>query len=194
MTIFTDKNISQIYGDWVTTTNNGQGFSMVLNPIQDALGNPTPMSMSQVAVNFSRSGKTFNIDSTALTANVGIMNSVCGVPYTIIPQGLRFNRTLTNVTPYHVLQTDIIIVPDTTIANFSVILPAPGPANVGQIFIVKDEAGDAGNVGHNVTVTVSGGLDIDGNNFYLLNVAYESVSFYSNGTQYFTFSTNAPIE
>jgi hypothetical protein len=85
--------------------------------------------------------------------------------------------------PYSVLVTDYIIGVTGTASPVSVVLPAPSADNTGQIFIVKDESG-AANV-NNITVTVDGGANIDGSLSAVINVAYASFSFYSNGTQYY---------
>jgi hypothetical protein len=41
------------YGDLLTTTNGGQGLGATLQPVQDGLGNNSPLQMSQNATQFS---------------------------------------------------------------------------------------------------------------------------------------------
>lgn len=65
------------YGDLLTTTNNGQGLSLVLEPLQDGLGNNSIVTISKTAINFNRSGpNTFQLDGVALTATATALNNV----------------------------------------------------------------------------------------------------------------------
>lgn len=77
MTNLTNYPIYEGYGDIFTTTNNGNGFSLDLAPMQDAKGHPTTMSMSMIAVNFDRSGdNSFQLDGAELLATAININSV----------------------------------------------------------------------------------------------------------------------
>jgi hypothetical protein len=85
MTALTNLLPEYSYGDVITTTNNGQGFTAALLPIQDGLGNQSPMSLSTQAVNFDRSGPfTFRLDNVALTASSANINSICGANPTFL--------------------------------------------------------------------------------------------------------------
>lgn len=85
MTTLTNLQPEYSYGDVITTTNNGQGFTAVLLPIQDGLGNQSPMSLSTQAVNFNRAGPfTFRLDDVAITAPAANINAVCGANPTIL--------------------------------------------------------------------------------------------------------------
>ena len=65
------------YGDLLTTTNNGQGLSATLNPLQDGKGTNSTVTIATDAINFSRAGgNTFQLDGTALTASVAALNAV----------------------------------------------------------------------------------------------------------------------
>ncbi|GAO98106.1 hypothetical protein Cva_00754 [Caedimonas varicaedens] len=55
MTCLTGQPPYTTYGDLLTTTNNGQGFpEETLVPVQDGMGNNSPMLMSQNAVQFTK--------------------------------------------------------------------------------------------------------------------------------------------
>ncbi len=98
MTQCTNLNIASVYGDWLTTTNNGQGLSQILEPLQDGLGNPSPIQISQIAVNFLRSGNfSFNLDGEELTATADELNDVVsgffpGLDAITIPSGPTSDR------------------------------------------------------------------------------------------------------
>ena len=55
MTSLTGQTPYATYGDLLTTTNNGQGLPQEdLVPVQDGMGNNSPMLMSQNAVQFTK--------------------------------------------------------------------------------------------------------------------------------------------
>lgn len=80
MTSFVNQQIQQVFGDTMTTTNNGQGFSIsTLQNVQDAFGNNSPMQICQRAVNFNTSApNTFQLQGVALTATATQINQICG--------------------------------------------------------------------------------------------------------------------
>lgn len=53
MTTLTNQLPENTYGDLLTTTNGGQGLGNALQPVQDGLGNNSPVHMSRIAVQFS---------------------------------------------------------------------------------------------------------------------------------------------
>ncbi len=76
MTSCTGKNIGTIYGDWLTTTNNGQGLSTTLKNLQDGLGNNSSIQIASNSINFNRNGgSTFLLDGEALTASAAALNA-----------------------------------------------------------------------------------------------------------------------
>lgn len=55
MTSLTGQTPYATYGDLITTTNNGHGLPQEdLVPVQDGMGNNSPMLMSQNAVQFTK--------------------------------------------------------------------------------------------------------------------------------------------
>lgn len=90
--------------------------------------------------------------------------------------------TVDNSATYNVLTTDYIINSTrSSTGTQSVVLPNP-TTNAGQIFIVKDAGGNAGT--NNITVSVSGGANIDGAATDVMSSNYASQAYYSNGTTY----------
>jgi hypothetical protein len=79
MTNLTDLAPGYSFGDVITTTNAGQGLTENLLPIQDGLGNQSPMSLSTDAVNFNRTGANdFQLDGVSLLASAENINDICG--------------------------------------------------------------------------------------------------------------------
>ena len=88
------------------------------------------------------------------------------------------STTYVNSSPYAVLVTDDIILCDTNLfaSPMSVVLIAAAtpPPQDGQVWTIKDWSGAA--AAFNITVTVSGGTNIDGSTSFVLNENYQSVS------------------
>lgn len=102
-------------------------------------------------------------------------NGVSASPtFQAIP-GVTTSTTLVTSTPYTVLSTDDIILVDTvTIGGVSSIVLPAAPIQDGQVWTIKDWSGQA-NL-HIVTISVSGGANIDASPTFLLNESYQSVS------------------
>lgn len=56
MTDRANKQFNSVFGDTLWVENNGQGLDFTLRPIQDGLGNPTILTISQIAFNIDTSG------------------------------------------------------------------------------------------------------------------------------------------
>lgn len=85
MTQLTNLVIGASYGDVLTTTNNGQGLTTNLLPLQDGLGNNSTISLATNQVNFDRSGgSTFQLDGVPLISLASIINQVCQ-PNPVLP-------------------------------------------------------------------------------------------------------------
>lgn len=81
---------------------------------------------------------------------------------------------------YTVLITDYILtVNNTTFCTIT--LPDP-TTNIGQIIYVVDSNGNAAT--HNIRVESAGGATIVGNSHFLLTSNYETITFFSDGSQY----------
>jgi hypothetical protein len=70
-------------------------------------------------------------------------------------------------------------------ASSAIIIQMPGAQTLssGQMFIIKDEGGNAGI--HNITVKSSGSQTIDGEMSIILESPYASVNLYTNGSDKF---------
>ncbi len=84
MTNLTNTLPEYTYGDLLTTTNDGQGLTSTLKNLQDGFGNNSTIQIATNAVNFNRSGATFQLDSVAVTSLSVDINSVCK-PNPILP-------------------------------------------------------------------------------------------------------------
>lgn len=97
-------------------------------------------------------------------------------------QAVKSSTRLT--TPVTVGLTDYIVGSNlTTPGPVSVVLPTAA-GNAGRIFTVKDEKGDA--AANPVTLSVTGGGNINGAATFVIANAYGGANVYSNGTQWFT--------
>lgn len=83
---------------------------------------------------------------------------------------------------YDILTTDYII--GCSVGNLLITLPAVSDI-ITQIYTVKDESGTA--LMSNITINTSDTSNIDGSSSYVIMTNYGSVSFYQNGTQWFSF-------
>lgn len=85
------------------------------------------------------------------------------------------STTYVNSSPYNVLATDDVILMDTALfaSPMSVVLLS-SPTQDGKVWTIKDWSGQAENF--NITITVAGGLNIDGSASFVLNENYQSVS------------------
>lgn len=122
MTSFVNQQFQSVFGDTLTTTNQGNGLSTTLQPLQDGFGNNSTVTIATNAINFDRSGpNTFQLDSISLTASSTQINSICGgspvfvgdvpVTLTIIPAdpvgsaGMIYYNSTTNQFRAYVLGT-----------------------------------------------------------------------------------------
>ena len=71
---------SQTFGDLLTTTNNGQGFTTNLEQLQDGLGQASPISIATDKVNFDRTGgQQIMFDAVPMTASSVGINAMCEI-------------------------------------------------------------------------------------------------------------------
>ncbi len=94
---------------------------------------------------------------------------------------IALKRTATAVT-MSVGATDYLIAVTSTAAARTITLPSSASTTVGRTVIVKDESGACAT--NNITVDTAGG-NIDGAASKVMNVNYESLTFYNNGTNWF---------
>jgi hypothetical protein len=94
--------------------------------------------------------------------------------------GLSLHRTGINDAAYSVQTTDCIVAYTALSATRAVTLPAASTVT-NQIFIIKDETGNAGT--DNITLVGT----IDGATNKSISTGYGAIRLYSNGTAYFSW-------
>lgn len=125
--------------------------------------------------------------TTAIQANTAasavIFNVNTSTPITTLNSAQVVKRTAVSGS-YSILSTDYIVAYTSTSSAYTATLPTASGVS-GQIVIVKDESGAANT--NNITINVNGGGNIDGVASYAISQSYGSLSFYSNGTQWYAF-------
>lgn len=128
--------------------------------------------------------KTNSNIATINTAAVGtgtVRNMTISAPEISITGGLAFKRTTVADAAYSILVTDYLVAYTSLTTARTATLPTTG-VTTGQVFIVKDESGNA--VTSNITVAGT----IDGGTNKTIALAFGSVKVYYNGSAYFTTS------
>jgi len=104
-------------------------------------------------------------NADGISGNTTISSTVAGATST----------TYVSTTPYNVLLTDDVILVDTaTIAAPSAVNLLANGTTDGRVWTIKDWSGAA--AAHNITVSVTGGANIDGSATFVLNENYQAVS------------------
>lgn len=91
--------------------------------------------------------------------------------------GLNFSQVNDQTSNYTVINSDFIILCDSTSAVFTVTLPSS--PTTGDTYIVKDNTGAAAT--HNVTVS-GNGINIEGSSTYVISTIYGCITVLFNGT------------
>jgi hypothetical protein len=94
--------------------------------------------------------------------------------------GFAINRKAVNDAAYSVLASDCIVAYTALSATRAVTLPTASTVT-NQIFIIKDETGNAGT--DNITLVGT----IDGATNKSISTGYGAIRLYSNGTAYFSW-------
>lgn len=200
MTILTNLTPAASYPDLLTTTNNGNGLTTTLEPVQDGLGNSSPMQIATNAVNFDRTGNTFQLDGVALTATATNINEVCQsnshveslvvigqISYFFVPSLPPVN------TSFNILVTDNIVGIGTNFTmdgqTITAVLPNGLGQPLGRMIYVKDLSGTV-TAARTIIVNVTGGGTIDGAANYTLTAAYQCEAFITDGISWYTLSRN----
>lgn len=99
---------------------------------------------------------------------------------------VKHNVTTVNAATYNLALTDHILhVTYTSTAAVTNLQLMTASVASGRVIHIKDAGGNAS--ANNITITTEGAETIDGSATYTLSTDYESVSFYSNGTNWFAF-------
>jgi hypothetical protein len=166
-----------------------------LNPTSGS----TVTGQSGYYLDFSTLGTGSNLDVT-IVGFTPIPGNVSGLPFNNVLVTLNndtyrgtgvgitnffgITSVATGVASYTVLPGDETIDVTTHAGGTAIVLPTAGPTNVGKVYIIKDASGNSGT--NNITISVTGGGNIDGANTLLINANYGKATVFSNGTQWFT--------
>lgn len=126
-------------------------------------------------------------DSVSTNKNLNVKNTVT-VDATEVFQkrGQRVNRTSIANINYTLSTFDYLLaVTDLTLLAPSIGLPDPRLVRVGKVFVVKDEVGGAATT--TITVRSEGEKNIDGSTSTTLTTNYQAKSFYSDGSNWYTY-------
>ncbi|NDG29274.1 hypothetical protein EB118_04125 [bacterium] len=97
--------------------------------------------------------------------------------------GLRV-KSVEKSANYNVSTSDYIIGVTSVTGGKTMTLPSASSMGAGKMFIIKDQSGSA-SVSNYIRLSCQPGQTIDGQSSYDIDAPYESVSVYSNGTNWF---------
>jgi hypothetical protein len=97
---------------------------------------------------------------------------------------INYNLNTVTTTPYLIQDTDEVIFVNVPSAS-SVVLPAVVPGK-NTAFYIKDSSGNAGL--NPIIITATGGANINGVTFAILNVDYSHVQFIWDGSNWQTLT------
>ena len=100
-------------------------------------------------------------------------------------RGQRFNRTTVSGAVTTISTSDYLIAVTSLAVAPSIGLPDPRLVGQGKTFAVKDEVGGAGTT--TITIRSEGERTIDGAASQSISANYNSMSFYTNGTDWFIY-------
>lgn len=103
---------------------------------------------------------------------------------TALKRGQRFNRTAFSGANYTASTSDYLISLTSLAIAPTIGLPLPPLVGTGKTFIVKDEVGGAGTT--TITIASEGEKNIDGASTSTLTTNYQSKTFYTDGSNWFT--------
>lgn len=104
---------------------------------------------------------------------------------THIKNGQKFSRTYVTQAIYSLAIRDYLVGIGSLGVAPSIGLPLPSLAGIGKAFIIKDEVGGAGTT--TITIRSEGEKTIDGATSTTIATNYGTKSFYSDGSNWFTY-------
>jgi len=168
------------------------GYGMLITgqmpTANDALPGSLPNNSAAIVIKAERT------DGTDLqTANVFCVRND-DEPAVLVNQELNLRtfggrivkRTFSTAGNYTVL-TDDYIIAKTGITGGGDTVTLPSGATNGQVFVIKDESGNAGT--DNITIATAGAETIDGAATRVISANYGTVTVYFNGSNYFIIAT-----
>lgn len=164
--------------------SSGPGSSAYF-PYGGNFGNTTVVSAGFLWV---QNGNLLVNNGSVLASNYyGVNNAPASFPTGLVSSGTcQIYDFIRNVTGnYTVTALNDQIIHFTGISGGTLTMPPTLRATRGKTYIVKDAGGAA--TSHNIIISGSGTNKIDGQTTYSLNSNYESVSLYTDGTNWFIY-------
>lgn len=125
--------------------------------------------------------------NTLKTAKDLYIKEVFGVTNTesFQKKGQRFGRTVVSSATYTTTVSDYLMGITSLSLAPTIGLPRPSLVGIGKTFIVKDEVGGAATT--TITIRSAGEETIDGASTSTITTNYGAKSFYTNGSNWFTY-------
>jgi hypothetical protein len=173
-----NSNIVSLSGDLVVTgTIQANTFDIIHTNVTEMDASGSTNFGNSNDDNHIRTGSFAVMSSSAEQFKVDVNNKV-----TSISTGVVFNR-VSITSNYTITKSNHIIGVDSTGGSVTVTLPDASTLSSGQVFVVKDEGGDAFN--NNILISASGSQKINNTNTAVLQVPYVSIQLYCDGTNKF---------
>jgi hypothetical protein len=173
-----NANLVQLSGDLVVTgTIQANTFDVIHTNVTEMDASGSTNFGNSNDDNHIRTGSFAVMSSSAEQFKVDVINNV-----TSISTGVVFNR-VSIASNYIINKSNYIIGVDSTGGSVTVTLPDASTLSNGQVFVVKDEGGDAFN--NNIFISASGSQKINNTNTAVLQVPYVSIQLYCDGTNKF---------
>jgi hypothetical protein len=173
-----NANLVQLAGDLIVTgTIQANTFDVIHTNVTEMDASGSTNFGNSNDDNHIRTGSFAVMSSSAEQFRVDAQNNV-----TSISTGIVFNRVAV-ASNYSITKSNYIIGVDSTSGPVTVTLPDASTLSSGQVFVVKDEGGDAFN--NHITISASGSQKINNTNTAVLQVPYVSIQVYCNGSNKF---------
>jgi hypothetical protein len=173
-----NANLVQLSGDLIVTgTIQANTFDVIHTNVTEMDASGSTNFGNSNDDNHIRTGSFAVMSSSAEQFKIDVNNNV-----TSISTGVVFNR-VSVTSNYTITKSNYIIGVDSTGGSVTVTLPDAGTLSSGQVFVVKDEGGDAFN--NNILISASGSQKINNTNTAVLQVPYVSIQLYCDGTSKF---------
>ena len=173
-----NANLVQLAGDLIVTgAIQATTFDVIHTNVTEMDASGSTNFGNSNDDNHIRTGSFAVMSSSAEQFRVDAQNNV-----TSISTGVVFNR-VSVTSNYTITKSNYIIGVDSTGGSITVTLPDASTLSSGQVFVVKDEGGDAFN--NNILISASGSQKINNTNTAVLQVPYVSIQLYCDGTNKF---------
>lgn len=202
-TVLTANSLATFGIEWSATAPSGYvvasnvGFTpagtIIATDVQAAIvevdGQTSKLTTKGDLLTFAAVPATLSVGANGqvVTANSAVAN---GLEWANPAPGvLTIVNKATADSPYTLLNTTNLLQIDASAGAVTAILGLMIGYTTGKLFTVKD-IGATGAGTNNITIQASGGELIDGAATYVININKKAVTFYKDGTNWYTFSTN----